>query len=149
MLAVLPVLAVAGCSADDPAPSAARADATAGPAQRPEPGDPPPPFTGVRHRLPAGAALDSDPDLYGRVALTGCAATARGWRAVGTAHNPGGLSQTLQVVVLFTDAHARAVDSATTTVPVPAGSTRTWTAERRFETTPGTRCVVRAVRLGK
>ncbi|WP_157537128.1 hypothetical protein [Nocardioides sp. Root190] len=110
--------------------------------------EPAPEFSGVQHRIPSGTALRNDPELYQHVALTGCDPTADGWRAVGTAHNPGSGELTFDVLVFFTDAQARIVDSATTTVTVSAGSTTTWTARRRFETTPGTACVVRAVSRG-
>lgn len=107
-----------------------------------------PAFAGVHHRLPTGHALHNDPALYEQVTLTRCAATASGWRATGSATNPGADHLDVAVLVFFTDAQARVVDSASTTVSVPAGSTSTWTAEREFDTSPGTTCAIRAVAPG-
>ncbi|MDQ6523246.1 hypothetical protein RB608_06525 [Nocardioides sp. LHD-245] len=104
-----------------------------------------PTFVGVQHKLPAGKALKNVPDLYEQVALTGCEATDGGWAATGTAGNESGEDLRLTVLVLFTDAQARIVDSAATTVAVPAGGNETWTAERAFAAPVGTQCLVRAV----
>ncbi|WP_436697872.1 hypothetical protein [Nocardioides sp. BYT-33-1] len=104
-----------------------------------------PAFTGTQHAIPTGAALDNVPDLYELVAQTGCEATADGWRAEGTAANPGTAEQGFTVLVFFTDPQARIVDSASATVTVAPGETGTWTAERAFAAPAGTSCVVRAV----
>jgi hypothetical protein len=145
------VLACLGACSDASAPEADLAS----PPERPEDAaressaGPAPAFSGVQHRIPSGDALRNDPELYDHVALTGCDATSDGWKAVGTAHNPRSGELALDVLVFFTDAQARVVDSASTTVSVSAGSTTTWTARRQFETTPGTTCVVRAVSRGR
>jgi len=107
-----------------------------------------PAFSGVRHPIPTGSALASDPDLYGRVALTGCGATSDGWKATGTMRNPGSSRTTASILVLFTDPQARTIDSATTTVETKAGDTVSWIARRAFSAPPGTRCVIRAVQKG-
>ncbi|WGX97604.1 hypothetical protein [Nocardioides sp. L-11A] len=104
-----------------------------------------PTFVGVQHKLPTGKALKNVPDLYEQVALTGCEATDGGWAATGTAGNRSGEDLRLTVLVLFTDAQARIVDSAATTVAVPAGGSEAWTAERAFTAPDGTQCLVRAV----
>jgi hypothetical protein len=108
----------------------------------------PPAFTGVRHPIPTGSALANDPELYGRVVLTDCAATSDGWKATGTMKNPGAAKTTASILVIFTDAQARMIDSATTTVEVKAGAKASWAAARKFSAPAGTRCVVRAVRSG-
>lgn len=136
----------ADLSAPPDRPGDEQADGGAETALGATPESTPPEFAGVQHRLPRGKALENDPVLYEQVALTGCEATADGWRAVGSATNPGPDPIGFTVLVLFTDAHARVVDSASTTVDVPVGATKNWTATRAFETTPGTSCVVRAVR---
>jgi hypothetical protein len=109
---------------------------------------PPPTFAGVEHKLPKGKALRNDPDLYKTVALTGCERSADGWRATGTiAKDTGraGKAAAVSILVFFTDAQARAIDSARTTVePSPEGPTP-WTAGRAFDTPSHVRCVVRAV----
>lgn len=107
---------------------------------------PPPKFSGIRHPLPSGAALKNDPNLYKTIRLTDCGATGAGWKAVGTAHNPTRQAIEYRIVVVFTDAQARAIDSADTTLTVPVGRTREWTGARKFKAPDGTRCVVRAVR---
>lgn len=104
-----------------------------------------PKFVGVQHPIPKGKALDNVPDKYKYVHQTGCSAIPGGWKAIGTAQNATGKSQTFQVLVFFTDAQARIVDSATATVSVPSNSKGTWTAERQFKAPKGTLCVVRAV----
>jgi len=108
-----------------------------------------PSFAGVQHELPSGSALDNTPALYEQVALTGCDATPDGWRAEGTAENTGAEALTYAVLVLFTDAQARSVDSATTEVTVAPGETGAWRAERDFQAPAGTLCVVRAVTQAK
>jgi len=119
----------------DPALSSPRATATA-----------PPTFTGVQHPIPTGEALKNEPKEFEQIRLTGCSATASGWKSAGTAHNATNTKIEYRVVVLFTDAQARAIDSASVNVVVPAGQTRTWTASRTFSAPEGTRCVVRSVR---
>ncbi len=150
-----------GCSGSEsaaqeaaPTPSAV-VDASAEPAEQTAPpvlGRSPrkkaPGFVGVQHAIPMGAALTNVPRLYEQVTLTGCGATADGWQATGTAANESSTEQTLRVLVLFTDAQARTVDSASTTVTVPVDSSETWTAEQKFSAPEGTRCLVRSV-MGK
>jgi hypothetical protein len=107
---------------------------------------PPPSFAGVQHVLPSGTALTNDPDLYKDATLTACSATSKGWRGAGTLRNTGDHAITATVVVLFTDAQARDIDSASSKVQVAAGATARWTAARAFDAPQGTRCVLRAVR---
>ena len=135
-LALVLATALAACTrSGDPVPTPGTGPAT-----------PPPTFSGVRHPLPTGSALANDPELYGRAELTGCAAVSGGWKASGTLKNPGAAEVAAVIVVLFTDAQARAVDSATAEVRVSAGRTGTWSATRAFRAPEGTRCVLRAVR---
>ncbi|MCR1786055.1 hypothetical protein KVF89_26205 [Nocardioides carbamazepini] len=138
--AVLTLSACSGGSTD----AEADAEARATPAERPAPA-----FTGVRHELPTGAALDNDPDLYEHVAQTGCEATADGWKAEGSAENTGTEARTFVVLVLFTDPQGRSVDSASASVTVGPGETGDWIAERDFDAPAGTLCVVRAVNQAK
>jgi hypothetical protein len=105
----------------------------------------PPEFTGVRHKLPTGKALANDPDLYKTVAMRTCHRTDSGWQASGTATNRGKKAVTYRVLVFFTDAQARAIDSANGTVTVKSGQRATWHASRKFKAGKVS-CVVRAVR---
>lgn len=140
LLAPAPLLALAGCSDASP-PAEADPGAAAG--------HDVPSFAGVQHELPSGAALDNAPDLYEHVALTGCEATDDGWRALGTAENTSEAELTFSVLVVFTDAQARIVDSASAQVTVAPSDAGEWTAERTFEAPAGTSCVVRAVNQAK
>lgn len=137
------LLTLTACSGGSP-DAEADAEARAMPPERSAPA-----FTGVRHELPKGAALDNDPDLYEHVTPTGCAATADGWRAEGTAENAGTEEQGFAVLVLFTDPQGRTVDSATAELSVAPGETGDWIAERDFDAPAGTLCVVRAVNQAK
>jgi hypothetical protein len=143
------VIALTGCTGKGAAPAPTALNTATGATDRvgPDPKiSPPPPFAGVQHALPSGPALANDPSLYKEAALTGCSATARGWKGTGTLENPGRHASTARITVLFTDAQARDVASATATVKVAAGRTARWTAARRFDAPEGTRCVLRAVR---
>lgn len=148
LTAVVAVLTLTGCTGSGDhggtAPTTAAAKQTG-----PDPSlSPPPSFAGVQHALPSGTALANVPDLYKVTALTACSATPHGWKGVGTLENTGDQAITATVVVLFTDAQARDVDSATAKVQVAAGATARWTAARTFDAPAGTRCVLRAVRPG-
>lgn len=140
------LLAVTACSGgDDPSDQVnrpgARSASTSGAADL----TPPPELRRGRHPLPEGKALTNDPELYDDVALTGCRRTPQGWRAGGTVENTGAEPREYSIVVFFTDAQARAVDSATATVAVRPGDDRRWTAQRRFDGPDDVRCLVRAV----
>jgi hypothetical protein len=140
----LAAFALTGCSGGT---GAATPASPAGRHTGPNPSvSPPPSFAGVQHALPSDAALANDPDLYKDATLTACSATAKGWQGVGTLKNTADHAITATVVVLFTDAQARDVDSATTKVEVAPGATARWTAARAFDAPKGTRCVLRAVR---
>jgi len=141
VLVAAAALSAAACTSDDTTktpPTDAR--------ESPAPSlTPPPTFGGVQHELPTGDALANDPDLYKNVALEGCEQTADGWQATGAATNDSGDELTYGILVFFTDAQARTVDSAQTTVTVAPGGTESWTAAQQF-TGEGIQCVVRAVR---
>lgn len=107
-----------------------------------------PKFVGVQHPIPSGKALANIPDMYKYVLKTGCSSITGGWQAVGTARNTTAEPLPFKILVFFTDAQARIVDSASTTVSVPAKATGHWTASRRFKAPKGTQCVVRAVNKG-
>jgi hypothetical protein len=148
LVAVVGTLALAGCTGSGGHAAPTRTGPTAARTQvGPDPhASPPPSFTGTRHALPSGPALANEPDLYKEAALTRCSATPTGWAGAGTFRNTTDHAITVAVVVLFTDAQARDIDSATATVDVAAGETGEWTASRDFDAPEGTRCVLRAVR---
>jgi hypothetical protein len=144
--AVLGAATLAACTGS----SGTRHDA-AGPTSRaaaPTPSSPvsaPPTFSGTQHRLPTGAATKNNPQLYKNVSLTGCSATAHGWKGTGTATNTTSRAIDYSVLVLFTDAQARDIDSATATIRVPARTSAHWTAARKFAAPKNVQCVIRAV----
>jgi hypothetical protein len=139
------VVSAAACTPNSPRPNNASG---ASPTSSRVSATPPPTFSGTQHPLPSGKALTNEPDLYKIVSLTGCSAQPHGWRATGTADNKGRASLKLTIVVLFTDAQARDIDSATTTVHAAPGKNSPWTAARTFRAPAGTRCVIRAVQPG-
>jgi hypothetical protein len=104
-----------------------------------------PPFVGVQGPIPDAADINGDPDLRNHVMMTGCTQTPNGWQATGTAKDVSSGPLTYKIVVIFTDAQARAITSATTTVPVAAGATGTWTAGTDFGAPAGVQCVLAGV----
>ncbi|WP_158277225.1 hypothetical protein [Serinibacter arcticus] len=148
------VAVLAGCSnGDDPAPEPTDSESTEAPTEdgtdeAPEDGGateaptalPP---AEVQNELPTD--LPDDPALRTSVLLTGCGEAEGGWQGTGTAANPGGEDLGYQIIVFFTDAYSRAVDSSTITVEVPAGETVEWSAAKEFAPPEGTQCVLRAV----
>jgi hypothetical protein len=150
LLALTLICGVTACTSSPRTSSRASSGTSSGPtsarsATGTVPATPPPSFAGTAHRLPSGTALANDPDLYKTVALTSCTRTADGWAGHGTATNPTGTAIDYAIVVLFTDAQARDIDSASVSITVPARHQGTWTATRAFAAPTGTRCVVRAV----
>ena len=108
--------------------------------------DPAPAFSGVRHPLPKGRELRNVPTMFEQVRLTRCEPTGDGVEVSGRAVNPTPATVGYRVLVFFTDAQARAVDSAVARVSVRPGRDAPWTVERTFDPPRGVRCVVRAVR---
>ncbi|MTD16652.1 hypothetical protein GIS00_22200 [Nakamurella sp. YIM 132087] len=103
-----------------------------------------PPVT-AQHEIPADKDIDDTPELRLSVLLTGCGKTDGGWRALGTAANPGRSAADYTILVFFTDKYSRVVDSAETTVKVEPGAKKSWQAAQKFEPPAGTQCVLRAV----
>lgn len=142
-VSVMVALSACGPSSDAGAKSSSKATSTSKIT-----GNHVPKFVGVQHPLPSGRALANRPDMYKDVLQTGCASVPGGWQTRGTAENTTARPLAFKVLVFFTDAQARIIDSASTTVTVGPKKKATWTAERQFKAPKGTQCVVRAVTRG-
>jgi hypothetical protein len=133
------VLLGAGCSSGgsdhhtpSPSPSTARTSA------RPSP-------TVVQNKdIPTSGVLNK-PALRKSVVITGCARTAKGWRASGTAAAPHSRSHTYKITIFFATSGGTVEDFAETEVDVAAGRTATWHAAKTFPALAGTRCILRGV----
>lgn len=138
-LSGMPATTFWGTTQPSSSPSASRAPAAATPETSS------PPFVGVQGPIPNATDINGDPDLRNNVLMTGCTQTANGWQGSGTAKNVSSTTQTYKIVVTFTDAQARAITSATTTVTVAAGASGTWTAGTDFAAPAGVQCVLAGV----
>jgi hypothetical protein len=132
-----------GSATSSPTPSASSTQSV------PAPEISSPPFVGVQGPIPDAATINGDPDLRNHVTMTGCTQTANGWQGTGTAKNVSTADLTYKIVVIFTDAQARAITSAATTVTVAAGATGTWTAGTDFGAPAGVQCVLAGVDTAK
>lgn len=136
--------AAPGTTAESSASSAVESSAvesSAGTSERPSALPPVSP----QHPIPAADELTDDPSLRTSILLTGCEAAENGWQGRGTAANSGEAEATFRVVVFFTDAYSRVVDSSTVDVVVPGGGSAEWTAAQEFTAPEGVQCVLRAV----
>ena len=96
-------------------------------------------------KIPAAKSIGNVVTKRKAVTLAGCAATAGGWKATGTAKNTGTKSAKYTITVFFTTSKATVQSYAKTTVDVAAGSSAQWTATRAFPAAKGTLCVLRGV----
>lgn len=117
---MLVAIVLTGCSSNSPsmhrsAPSPA------------VPGTPP-----TQAKLPKKIA--NRPSARKNVVQTKCAAVPGGWKAEGTASNPGKTEVTYKIVVFFTTTEATALDYAEAQVAVEPGETVNWTAKKKFPT---------------
>lgn len=132
-LAAVALLAAAGCSGEDPAPS--------------------PTASVAAPTLPSGVvqptALPSnppdDPMLRENVTIGTCEAGDGGWTASGVAKNPGKEDVEFTITIFFTTESATVLESAQQKVKVKAGGEEKWTATKKFTAPPVVKCVLRAV----
>jgi hypothetical protein len=104
-----------------------------------------PPFVGVQGDIPSATGINGDPKLRDDVAMTGCQQTSTGWQASGSAKDSTQSARSLSLVVIFTDAQARAITSAKTTVATTPGATEQWSVSATFRAPAGTKCVLAGV----
>jgi hypothetical protein len=103
--------------------------------------------------LPAGVsqptsiptAIPDSAEARADVRLQGCEVAHGGWKATGTAVNPGKKATTSVITVFFTTESATVIGTAQTTVSVKPGGTEKWTAKGDFVAAPKTLCVLRGV----
>ena len=103
--------------------------------------------------LPDGVSLPpdvptevpNDPDDRQNVAIGTCEATEGGWRAAGTAANPGESEVTYEITVFFTTGAGTVIGFAGTAADVEAGGSANWSAEADFVAPEETLCVLRGV----
>jgi hypothetical protein len=79
------------------------------------------------------------------VVLSTCAADGAGWKASGTASNPGTAPVRYNITVFFTNQHATVQNYAVTDVTVAPGKTQPWSARKDFAAAPKSICVLRGV----
>lgn len=94
----------------------------------------------VQHSLPATVA--NQPAVRSRVQVTGCMPITNGWRASGTATNPGTGTARYQITVYFTTTSASVLDYDIVKVSAGPGKTVTWTAAKTFLAQPKTLCAL-------
>lgn len=134
LLAGVTALALLGSACSSDAPKAVHSSDS-----------PSPTATLTQHPLPPARSIGNDLARRKHVTLTSCAALPGGWRAGGTATNPGRASVRYTITVFFTTTTATVLDYATTTVTVPAGGHTGWQATAHFAAPDKLRCVLRGV----
>lgn len=89
--------------------------------------------------------VPNEPNLRPDVSLTTCTAVPGGWKAGGTASNPGKSTASYLITIYFTDLEATVVGYAQTKVMVAAGKTGQWSASSKFTAPAKTLCVLSGV----
>jgi hypothetical protein len=89
--------------------------------------------------------VPNEPNLRRYVVLEQCAAIPGGWKADGTAVDPGASPARYRITVYFTDSQATVVGFAQTTVKVAPGKKARWLAEDTFAAPKKTLCVLSGV----
>jgi hypothetical protein len=100
---------------------------------------------GVKGLTKVPADVPNDPALRARVSQDTCEAVDGGWRAAGTAVNPGKKAATYLVTVFFTTDTATVIGAGRTRVTVEPGATARWTVSDAFTAPKKTLCVLRGV----
>jgi hypothetical protein len=132
---LLATAALAGCTGNvtpSPTPTTSAADVNGLP-------------TGVQQATEVPTDVANTPALRANVAITECSASDGGWKAEGTAKNPGDAAQTYTITVFFTTDHGTVIGTGDTKVTVEAGKTEDWTVAAKLTPAPKTLCVLRGV----
>lgn len=74
-----------------------------------------------------------------------CAATADGWKAAGTVHNPGSSAATYTITVFFSSTSATVLAHGDAKVTVEPGKTAKWSVAPKFTAPKKVLCVLRGV----
>lgn len=132
---LLAAVALAGCTATDspsPSPSASASDVNGLP-------------TGVQQATAVPTDVANTPALRANVEITECSASDGGWKAEGTAKNPGDAAKSYTITVFFTTDHGTVIGTGDTKVTVEPGKTEDWTVRAALTPAPKTLCVLRGV----
>lgn len=124
--------ALAGCTPDDAHPSSTPAQVKGLP-------------DGVQQATSVPTSVPNTPTLRANVTLADCSRADGGWKAAGTAKNPGKSDVTYTISVFFTTDHGTVLGTGGTTVAVPAGKSADWTVTADLTPAPKMLCVLRGV----
>lgn len=147
VIATSTTLVLSGCSFEPTPPGVA--PEPSGSTSDPSPGS----MSSTPRGLPKGVmgATDvpqdvaNDPDLRDDVTVASCRRTPNGWRATGTARNPGQAPIDYAITVFFTTESATVIGTGTTRVAVGPGRKEAWRVEDAFEAPASTLCALRGV----
>ncbi|WP_093420289.1 hypothetical protein [Saccharopolyspora flava] len=126
-------LALGGCGTEDPAPEPKAVE------KQGTPGLP----KGVSVATDVPVDVPNNPEVRRNVQLARCEKTETGWRAAGTARNPGQRASTYAVTVFFTTDTATVIGTGAARVDVPAGGKTDWEVAADFTAPDKTLCVLR------
>lgn len=147
VLVAAAVLGLSGCSggSEAPATDSSGSDSPAVEAtaddEKGAPGLP----KGVQGATDIPDDVPNDPDVRDNVAVSSCESAAGGWRASGTATNPGKKPVTYTVTVFFTTNAATVIGTGRTKVQVAPGADETWHIDDAIKAPDSTLCVLRGV----
>lgn len=77
--------------------------------------------------------------------MASCTRAPEGWRATGTARNPGDAPVDYTITVFFTTENATVIGTGKTRVALGPGRKETWHVEDAFKAPASTLCVLRGV----
>ena len=80
--------------------------------------------------------------LRQNISLSSCQATKGGWRASGTARNPGNTARTYRLTVYFTNSQATVLGSGTSSATIAAKGSGPWSVTTTFHAPSVVRCVL-------
>jgi hypothetical protein len=94
----------------------------------------------VQGTLPS--TIPNDPTVRKNVVQTKCEAIPGGWSASGTVKNTASKKLTYNILVYFTTNQGTTLNFAQVSVPVAAGATENWKAEKQFPALATMLCVL-------
>jgi hypothetical protein len=101
--------------------------------------------SGVAQATNVPTSVPNDPAQRKNVTITDCSRTDDGWKAAGTATNPGNHPASYELTVFFTAAAATVLAVGDAIVTVDPGATSDWRVDGDFAAPEGTRCVLSGV----
>ena len=101
--------------------------------------------SGVHGATNVPTSVPNNPSRRANVIMAKCSAAPGGWAAAGTVHNPAGQPSAYRITVFFTTTSATVIGVATTSVSVPARSSKPWQAVGHFRAPAQALCVLRGV----